>query len=138
MPDTRTLPDERLTRAQMLRRIDALERRLAFFETRFSDEVEFSLPGTISVKTSGRHYPRASTRLREAFASLDVPGVTATVVGIYRNAVLLDSLTLAANSDLPVVLPFSALYGKDQDYIQVGVITAGAGATALTVQCRFG
>lgn len=137
MPDHRVLPDERRTRNEMLERIDLLERRLLRLLERWQDEVDFSLPGSIYIVGSGRHYPRISTRLRDVLVSLEPPGTGATVVGIYRNGLLLDTVTMEAGMEQQR-LALTATFNQDADYATVGVITAGDGAENLVVQLRFG
>lgn len=137
MPDHRTMPDLRAIVAKALKRIDALERRLSSFRTRVEDEFTYNLSGTIDVAESGRRYLRYSARLVEVLCSLTAAGDTETIVGVYRNDALLDTVTIPAGSSL-VVQPFSAIYGADTDYATVRILDAGDGAEDLTVQCRFG
>lgn len=100
------------------------------------DDVPFVLAGQLYASTSPRYYRRVPSVLQRVLASVDVPGTTPTAIGLYRNASVAATVTLGAGvskTQVALSLPFD----PDTDYLRVGVLTPGAGAKDLDVQCRF-
>ena len=99
-------------------------------------DVPFTLPGGMRNSQSSRYYQRGGGRLQRIMMSLDTPGTSTTTVTIYKNGLSIVTLSLGAGFDKTSTV-IDEMFVADSDYLQVGVTTAGSGASDLTVQCRF-
>lgn len=99
-------------------------------------EHTFIREGVLAVWTSTVFRCRSKLNLVQIMASLVSSGTTPTVVVVYRNGVSFHSVTILAGAvdlSLDVLTPNV----PDEDRWQVGVTSAGTGATGLTVQLRW-
>lgn len=99
-------------------------------------DVPFVLSGRIYTSTSPRYYLRVASTLQRVLVSIDTPGTTSTLVRLYKNTDTLTTITVPGNTDKTQVT-LSEPFDPDYDYLRVGIITVGAGAVGLDVQCRF-
>lgn len=136
MADHRLPPDERRIRNEMLRRIEALERRLSPDSPRVPIFESFSQAGTLREQVSGRYYPPRGGRLVSIIASLAVEGSESTVITCTRSGIsLLETVTFIAGQAYE---PIACSHFVDRNqYLQFEVVTAGAGAQFLTVQTEI-
>ena len=101
------------------------------------DELRFSLPGAVSVSTSGPDESHIGGQLVGVICRLGTAGTSNTVVTVYRNGASLGTVTLASGETRKVGYLGNIRIAAETDVVTVGVTTAGAGASGLTVKVRL-
>lgn len=121
------------------RRVSDLERLLRALIEQRPPETLYSLPGEVYETTSNRWYPRADEKVIEFLVSLVEAGSTSTVVRVLKNDALAREITLTAGQGetSPVVVNAAIELQRNEDDLRVEIVTAGNGATGLTVQARL-
>lgn len=99
-------------------------------------EIPFSLAGKVLVSTSPPYYCSPAATVRRWTASLATAGTVATTVRLYKNNVIVATITLNAGVKF-VRQVVDVNYSADSDEMRVGVTATGGGASDLTVQVRM-
>lgn len=126
---------ERLV-STLSRRVDQLERRLKALEAAYEPELPFVQSGTVFVAQSPPWIRRKSGRLTDFVVLLGTAGATATVVELWKNDIVVASVTLGPGVN-QLHSHVSTTASPNTDRFIVAVTQAGAGAADLTVATRW-
>jgi len=130
-------PDERRTRDETLRRLEALERRLSPGPARVPVFETWSQTGALVVQTSGRYHPPRGGRLVSVISSLAVGGSTPTVVEVWKSgeASPIETVTFGVDQTWEPIA--CSHFVDDSAYVWMDLVTAGSGARSITVQIEI-
>lgn len=133
-----TPPDIRATIASILKRLDALERRLAAFARRRSVlDIPFARDGSVTVSTSQPYYlAEPGGTAFEIVGSLRQSGTATTTAVLQKNGNTVATISMASGEVGPKVVDLEVDYKGNQDRMNVAVTTAGGGAAGLDIQVR--
>lgn len=118
--------------SQLKKRVTALERYTDRSRGGELDEVLFTFPDTLYVAASPPYRYRLGGIVTSIVALLGTAGTTTTTVKVYRNGIIITTLTMAAGITSTSV-NIAEAFGAGFDLLTVGITGAGAGAADLTV-----
>lgn len=132
-----TPPDIRSTVKSILKRLDALERRLSnLARRRVVRDIPFTVE-VVSASTSQPYYlPEPGGVVFEIVLSLRTPGTTDTTIDLLKNGNVVATVTIAAGSSVKIQGSLAVDYNGNQDRMNVEITAPGSGALGLDVQVR--
>lgn len=132
-----TPPDIRATIKAILKRLDALERRLSnLARSRIVRDIPFTLD-VVAVSTSQDYYlPEPGGVAFEVVMSLRQPGTSTTTVTLQKNGNVVATVSLTSGVRVKVQGSLAVDYNGNQDRMNVAITAAGTGAAGLDVQVR--
>lgn len=104
-----------------------------YLSTLASGLIVFNFPGPLVVTFSDQYYPPNLTTFRRFVGSLTNPGTSNTVVNVYRNATVVDTITLG-NGVRYLSTKAAQTFSEGVDFLQFYVAQVGAGAGGLVCQ----